>query len=203
MAELLNKVGYGQVEKNRIQGIRAGRVLADVPVNAEVVKTLGNRIENGYFLAVDFGKGFDGNLKKGELILPVAASQLVGLVYSETKLYSEYTTNKDFALFTVNPSINQMKQAPIYDKAEIKVDSIIPRLIFPTPGDIYTTNLVETEDGNLPVVGVELKLNAGGVLSTAGTLDLVKAVVVQVTTMADGQPAVKVAITAVATTPGA
>jgi len=117
MAELLNKVGYGQVEKNRIQGIRAGRVLADVPVNAEVVKTLGNRIENGYFLAVDFGKGFDGNLKKGELILPVAASQLVGLVYSETKLYSEYTTNKDFALFTVNPSINQMKQAPIYDKA--------------------------------------------------------------------------------------
>lgn len=203
MAELLNKVGYGQVEKNRIQGIRAGRVLADVPVNAEVVKTLGNRIENGYFLAVDFGKGFDGNLKKGELILPVAASQLVGLVYSETKLYSEYTTNKDFALFTVNPSINQMKQAPIYDKAEIKVDSIIPRLIFPTPGDIYTTNLVETEDGNLPAVGVELKLNAGGVLSTAGTLDLVKAVVVQVTTMADGQPAVKVAITAVATTPGA
>lgn len=203
MAELLNKVGYGQVEKNRIQGIRAGRVLADVPVNAEVVKTLGNRIENGYFLAVDFGKGFDGNLKKGELILPVAASQLVGLVYSETKLYSEYTTNKDFALFTVNPSINQMKQAPIYDKAEIKVDSIIPRLIFPTPGDIYTTNLVETEDGNLPAVGVELKLNAGGVLSTAGTLDLVKAVVVQITTMADGQPAVKVAITAVATTPGA
>lgn len=203
MAELLNKVGYGQVEKNRIQGIRAGRVLADVPVNAEVVKTLGNRIENGYFLAVDFGKGFDGNLKKGELILPVAASQLVGLVYSETKLYSEYTTNKDFALFTVNPSINQMKQAPIYDKAEIKVDSIIPRLIFPTPGDIYTTNLVETEDGNLPAVGVELKLNAGGVLSTAGTLDLVKAVVVQATTMADGQPAVKVAITAVATTPGA
>jgi len=83
------------------------------------------------------------------------------------------------------------------------VDSIIPRLIFPTPGDIYTTNLVETEDGNLPAVGVELKLNAGGVLSTAGTLDLVKAVVVQVTTMADGQPAVKVAITAVATTPGA
>lgn len=203
MAELLNKVGYGQVEKNRIQGIRAGRVLADVPVNAEVVKTLGNRIENGYFLAVDFGKGFDGNLKKGELILPVAASQLVGLVYSETKLYSEYTTNKDFALFTVNPSINQMKQAPIYDKAEIKVDSIIPRLIFPTPGDIYTTNLIETEDGSLPAVGVELKLNAGGVLSTAGTLDLVKAVVVQVTTMADGQPAVKVAITAVATTPGA
>lgn len=85
MAELLKKIGYGQVEKNRIQGIRAGRVLADVPVNADVVAGLKDRIENGYFLAVDFGKGFKGNLKTGELVLPVAESTIVGLVYNETK----------------------------------------------------------------------------------------------------------------------
>lgn len=118
--QLLKKVGYGQVEKNRIQGIRAGRVLADLPVKPEVVKSSGDRIENGMFLDAVYGTGFEGNLKTGQLELPTAQSKNVGLVYSEVKLYSEYTSNKDFALFTVNPSINQMRQAPIYDKKKLQ-----------------------------------------------------------------------------------
>lgn len=192
--QLLKKVGYGQVEKNRIQGIRAGRVLADLPVKPEVVKSSGDRIENGMFLDAVYGTGFEGNLKTGQLELPTAQSKNVGLVYSEVKLYSEYTSNKDFALFTVNPSINQMRQAPIYDKKEAPKATVIPRLIFPTPGDIFTTNLIETENGELPEVGATLKLNAKGILSTAGTLNVVIAQVVQKTTMADGQVAAKLAI---------
>lgn len=192
--QLLKKVGYGQVEKNRIQGIRAGRVLADLPVNPAVVKSSGDRIENGMFLDAVYGTGFEGNLKTGQLELPTAQSKNVGLVYSEVKLYSEYTSNKDFALFTVNPSINQMRQAPIYDKKEAPKATVIPRLIFPTPGDIFTTNLIETADGELPEVGTTLKLNDKGILSTAGTLNVVIAQVVQKTTMADGQVAAKLAI---------
>lgn len=192
--QLLKKVGYGQVEKNRIQGIRAGRVLADLPVNPDVVKSSEDRIENGMFLDAVYGKDFEGNLKTGQLELPTAKSKNVGLVYSEVKLYSEYTSNKDFALFTVNPSINQMRQAPIYDKKEAPKATVIPRLIFPTPGDIFTTNLIETENGELPKVGTTLKLNAKGILSTAGTLNVVIAQVVQKTTMADGQVAAKLAI---------
>lgn len=192
--QLLKKVGYGQVEKNRIQGIRAGRVLADLPVNPAVVKSSGDRIENGMFLDAVYGKGFEGNLKTGQLELPTAESKNVGLVYSEVKLYSEYTSNKDFALFTVNPSINQMRQAPIYDKKEAPKATVIPRLIFPTPGDIFTTNLIETANGELPEVGATLKLNDKGILSTAGTLNVVIAQVVQKTTMADGQIAAKIAI---------
>lgn len=192
--QLLKKVGYGQVEKNRIQGIRAGRVLADLPVKPEVVKSSGDRIENGMFLDAVYGTGFEGNLKTGQLELPTAQSKNVGLVYSEVKLYSEYTSNKDFALFTVNPSINQMRQAPIYDKTEAPKATVIPRLIFPTPGDIFTTNLIETADGELPEVGTTLKLNDKGILSTAGTLNVVIAKVVEKTTMADGQVAAKLAI---------
>lgn len=192
--QLLKKVGYGQVEKNRIQGIRAGRVLADLPVKPEVVKSSGDRIENGMFLDAVYGTGFEGNLKTGQLELPTAQSKNVGLVYSEVKLYSEYTSNKDFALFTVNPSINQMRQAPIYDKTEAPKATVIPRLIFPTPGDIFTTNLIETTDGELPEVGTTLKLNDKGILSTAGTLNVVIAKVVEKTTMADGQVAAKLAI---------
>ena len=192
--QLLKKVGYGQVEKTRIQGIRAGRVLAALPVKPEVVKSSGARIENGMFLDAVYGTGFEGNLKTGQLELPTAQSKNVGLVYSEVKLYSEYTSNKDFALFTVNPSINQMRQAPIYDKKEAPKATVIPRLIFPTPGDIFTTNLIETADGELPEVGTTLKLNDKGILSTAGTLNVVIAQVVQKTTMADGQVAAKLAI---------
>ena len=192
--QLLKKVGYGQVEKNRIQGIRAGRVLADLPVKPEVVKSSGDRIENGMFLDAVYGTGFEGNLKTGQLELPTAQSKNVGLVYSEVKLYSEYTSNKDFALFTVNPSINQMRQAPIYDKKEAPKATVIPRLIFPTPGDIFTTNLIETPNGELPEVGTTLKLNDKGILSTTGTLNVVIAQVVQKTTMADGQVAAKLAI---------
>lgn len=191
---MLKKVGYGQVEPNRLQGVRAGRVVADIPVNPEVVKNNGDRIENGMFLDVAFGTGFAGNLKTGQLELPTATSKNVGLVYSEVKLYSEFTSNKDFALFTVAPSINQTRQASIYDNKDQAKATVIPRLIFPTPGDVFTTNMVETADGALPAEGTVLKLNAKGVLSTAGTLTVVIAKVVQKTTMPDGQAAVKVAI---------
>ncbi len=196
MAKLLDKIGYGQVEPNRIQARKKGGVLADVPVKADLMKTL-EGIENGMFLAWDAGKGYEGNLKKGELVYPTADSTILGLVYSEVSLYDEYHSNKDFALFTKNPSLGQVRQAPIYGKDNKAVETVIPRLLFPTAGDVFTTNLIETNDGKAPEVGAELKLNDKGILSTAGTLDLITAVVAQVTTMADGQPAVKLVVKSV------
>lgn len=198
MAELLTKIGYGQVEPNRILARKNGGVVADVPANADVVADFGDRIENGRFMVWNAGEGFDGNLKKGELNLPVeGGSTAVGLVYSETKLYSDFTSNKDFALFTKNPTINQIAQSAIYDKTETPVDTVVPRLLLTTVGDVFTTNMIETEDGMLPTEGDDLTLNDKGELSTSGTLDLVQAKVVQNTTMPDGQPAVKVVITGI------
>lgn len=200
MAKLLNKIGYGQVEPNRIQARKKGGVLADVPVSADLMKTL-ESIENGIFLAWDAAVGFEGNLKKGELVYPTAESTIIGLVYSEVSLYDEYHSNKDFALFTKNPTLGHVRQAPIYavNAKDTAVETVIPRLLFPSVGDVYTTNMVETADGNLPAVGTKLQLNASGVLSTEteGALDLITAVVAQATTMADGQPAVKLVIQAV------
>ena len=126
------------------------------------------------------------------LTLPSRFHPFKSIATKQGRLYVE--ENKDFALFTVNPSINQMRQAPIYDKKEAPKATVIPRLIFPTPGDIFTTNLIETADGELPEVGTTLKLNDKGILSTAGTLNVVIAQVVQKTTMADGQVAAKLAI---------
>lgn len=196
MAKLINKVGYGQVEPNRILARKNGGVVADVPVSPDYVKET-QRVENGYFLSWEVGTGFEGNLKKGQLVAPTAASTVVGLVYTETKLYSEYTSNKDFALFTQNPTIHQIRQSNIYDKDEKAHETVVPRILLATAGDVFTTNIIETATGELPTVGAELTLNADGALSTAGTVGVIKAKVAQITTMPDGQPAVKVVITSV------
>ena len=184
------KLGYGQVEPNRIAGIKQGRVLADVPVKPDTVTSLGGYVENGIFLAWNPGVGLDGNLKKGELDLPQANSTYIGLVYTDVKLYSQFTSNKDFALFTKAPSMNQATQSPYYDKAEKAHGTVIPRLIGLTVGDVFTTNNLE----GTPAVGDVLKINEQGLLDAAGTVDLIQVKVTDKTTLADGQSAYKVVV---------
>lgn len=184
------KLGYGQVEPNRIAGIKQGRVLADVPVKPETVTTLGGYVENGIFLAWNPGVGLDGNLKKGELDLPTTTSSYIGLVYSDVKLYSPFTSNKDFALFTKAPSMNQATQSPYYDKDDKAKGTVIPRLIGLTVGDVFTTNNLE----GTPEVGAVLKLNTNGLLDAAGTVELIQVKVTDKTTLADGQAACKVVV---------
>ena len=186
------KLGYGQVEPNRITGIKQGRVLADVAVKPETVEALGGYIENGIFLAWNPGVGLDGNLKKGELDFPKTDSTYIGIVYTEVKLYSQFTSNKDFALFTKAPTINQMTQSPYYDKAAKAHGTVIPRLIGLTVGDVFTTNNLE----GTPEVGDTLKINDQGLLDAAGTVDLIQVKVTDKTTLADGQAAYKVVVIA-------
>lgn len=184
------KLGYGQVEPNRIAGIKQGRVLADVPVKPDTVTALGGYVENGIFLAWNPGVGLDGNLKKGELDLPKPDSTYIGLVYTDVKLYSQFTSNKDFALFTKAPSMNQATQSPYYDKKEVAHGTVIPRLIGLTVGDVFTTNNLE----GTPEVGAVLKLNTNGLLDAAGTVELIQVKVTDKTTLADGQAAYKVVV---------
>lgn len=195
---LLKKVGYGQVEPNRIQGRKQGRVLADIPVKPETVAAMGNRVENGIVLAVNAGSGFQGNLKTAHLDYPTADSVQVGLVYTENKLYDEYQGLKDFALFTTAPSMRHATQSAIYNKNEEPITTVVPRLLGLTLGDVFTTNQIDIADeAVLPEENTELKLNDEGVFSTTGTIDLVTVKVVQKTTMPDGQLAVKLMVTGV------
>lgn len=184
------KLGYGQVEPNRLTGIKQGQVLADVAVKTDTVETLGGYVENGIFLAWNPGVGLEGNLKKGELDLPTTDSTYIGLVYSEVKLYSQFTSNKDFALFTKAPSMQQATQSPYFDKKDVAHETVLPRLIRLTVGDVFTTNNLE---GN-PDVGATLKVNTNGLLDAAGTVEQIQVKVVDKTTMADGQAAVKVVV---------
>lgn len=122
-------------------------------------------LENGMFAKYDYEAGEVNFTGDGEWML----------VFNEVKLYGARETLKDFAL-----------------KAVDAVDGeIVPRLFKTNVGDIFTTNCVDPEAANVAVVGAQLTPGAAGLLvvKTDETTNIWN--VVKVTTMPDGQDAVK------------
>lgn len=199
MANLLTKVGYGQVEPNRMQGFLSGGILADVAVKPADYTTLGKGVQNGIVLAWHPGVAGDvaSNLKDGELAIPAASDTAYYLMYTDVSLHSEFLSNKDFVLTTEPHSILMGREGlynPEFNPANDSKETVVPRGIKLNVGDVFTTNMIETSDGNLPAVDTTLKLNDKGVLSTEGTITGLEVKVVQKTTMADGQQAVKLVV---------
>lgn len=156
----ITRIGYGQVEPNHLSAQRTSQIYAQLPANKDI-----EILENGMFAKYDYAKNevnFDG---EGEFML----------VLNEVKLYdTNRETYKDFAM----------------KKSDYLNGEMVPRLFKTNVGDIYTTNMIDSEIE----VDVETKLtpNEKGVLSTAGDDAEMIWKVVKVYTMADGQPAVKV-----------
>jgi hypothetical protein len=167
----ISRIGFGQVEPNHLSAQRNGQVYGQLPCAADIAV-----LENGQFVKYDYANGEVNFTGAGEWML----------VFNEVKLYDSFwrESYKDFALVKSN-----------YDKGVM-----VPRVIATHCGDIFTTNCLEkgNTSGKAEVkgteeieVGTELKINAAGFLSTAGTSDIVFQVV-KVYTMPDGQKAVKV-----------
>ena len=166
----IKRIGFGQVEPNHLSAQRNGQVYASLPCNKEI-----KILENGQFVKYDYANNEVNFSGKGEWML----------VMNEVKLYDDAwrESYKDFALQASNFNGGVMA----------------PRLFKTMVGDIYTTNCLEkagskgfTTVGTEEIeVGTELKINAAGFLSTAGTSDIVFQVV-KVYTMPDGQQGVKV-----------
>lgn len=191
---LLAKNGYGQVEPNRLNAQRTGRIIADVPVSVDAFEAANEVIQNGMFLTYNPAGNIETNLKKGTMELPeVGGSALTGLVMNEIKLYHDSQGNKDFALTTNKHTLlSGVNQSPYRDAAEVAHNTVVPRVFFLEVGDVYTTNLVDVAE---PALGDILTPGAEGILvadsASAGALQLQ---VVQLTTLPDGQKAVKLAV---------
>lgn len=155
----ITRIGYGQVEPNHLSAQRTSQIYAQLPANKDI-----EILENGMFAKYDYANNevnFDG---EGEFML----------VLNEVKLYdTNRETYKDFAMKKENYLNGEM----------------VPRLFKTNVGDIYTTNMIDSEIE----VDVETKLtpNENGILSTYTDEEMIWKVV-KVYTMADGQPAVKV-----------
>ena len=158
----LNKKGYGQVEPNHLAGQKSGAIYAMLPADNSL-----DVVENGMFMKYDYAAGECNLNGNGEYML----------VFSEVKLYDPTHSYKDFAL----------------KKADSADGKIYPRLMLTFPGDHFTTNLVDLTSTKGSRKGKYLKVENG--ILTEQVSKPENGMVWQVameTTLADGQPAVKV-----------
>ena len=200
--------GYGQVEPNQLSAQKTGQIYASLPLDTEV-----KVLQNGEFMYYDYKAN------------KVSATDSTGyaepmLVFNEIKLYEPFwrTSYKDFAMIRVGDNYVTSKLAtekygdgsttvgvnanPAHTEYPYRMDGIAPRLFKTNIGDIFTTNMVETLDGdNVYAVGDTLQpilnnttktLQLKKVTAAAGSkLEGMVWVVVKVYTMPDGQPGLK------------
>jgi len=119
--EKLQRIGYGQVERQHMAAPHNGQIYAQLPaLNAD--GTAITQLENGQFLKYNYADGrasTDGDIEWF-------------MVYNEEKLYDErYQNHKDFAMLA-----KDMSDGKIY-----------PRLLRTFVGDIFTTNTFRTAGG--------------------------------------------------------
>lgn len=184
--EKLAKDGYGQIELNQVSFRRTGRIEAQCRLDLSEFPKEGTAVaENGMLFSIDSVKR---SLKKATTEL--AATTVIGLNYSAEHLYDErHLSLKDFCL--------------------TGGENFLPRLGILDAYDKFTTNTICFETGtyaNLDAVADKLKAStpvyAGIASDGSGYWELFEAAptagpvgrVVEVTTMPDGQPAVKIQI---------
>lgn len=172
MAEI-KRIGFGQIEPNHLSAQRTAQIYAQLPAAATITV-----LENGQFAKYDYLKKEVNFTGEGEWML----------VYNEVKLYDEAwrETYKDFALQKKNYTEGVMT----------------PRLFKTNVGDIFTTNCVGGANTSGSAVTSGITITEGALLKpndTTGYLETGASVetdpmvwqVVKITTMPDGQDAVK------------
>ena len=203
----MKRIGYGQVEPNKLSAQKTGQIFASLPLDKNV-----SVLQNGEFMYYDYANGMvtagDDNTVAGEPML----------VFNEIKIYEEHLSYKDFAMIRVgdnyvtnNAAVGRITSAntdgtvygdgalntgaaivPAHTEYQYRMDGIAPRLLKTNVGDIYTTNMVEEADYAVKDI-LKLKKTSRNTLelSKTGDIEGVEFQVIQVYTMPDGQEAVK------------
>lgn len=185
----ISRIGFGQVEPNHLSAQRTAQIYAQLPAKSDI-----DILENGQFVKYDYAEGVCDFAGEGEWML----------VYNEVKLYDDFwrETYKDFALIKdhYTPGDNEIT----HDGLGPFPGQMTPRVFKTNVGDIFTTNCVGAgnTDGKAKYAGIELadkdllKINDKGffekVEKQAAATEAMLWQVAKVTTMPDGQPAVKV-----------
>lgn len=186
----MKRVGFGQVEGNHLSAQRTGQIYAQLPAKNDI-----NLLENGQFVKYNYADGVVDFEGEGEWML----------VLNEVKLYDApwRESYKDFAMIKDNytpgsDSITHNGLGPFKGQ-------MVPRLFKTNIGDIFTTNCLEKANTSgkaevtltdLAVGDVVAPTKTNGYLkkSDSGTTTddtVMKWQVVKLTTMPDGQAAVK------------
>lgn len=169
----IKRIGFGQIEPNHLSAQRTAQIYAQLPAEASI-----KVLENGQFAKYDYLKKEVNFTGEGEWML----------VYNEVKLYDDAwrETYKDFALQKKNYTEGVMT----------------PRVFKTNVGDIFTTNCVGVANTSGTAVTSATSISEGdlmkpddatGYLVTGAdaSADPMVWQVVKITTMPDGQDAVK------------
>lgn len=162
---LLAKIGYGQVEFNKVQSQTTKEIIATMPAANNI-----NSMEMGSFVVPDYAKS--------EVKLPVAEGDAAYIVNNEIKNYEVRRSRKDFRLEKVEGNGHFVSQG------------IIPRAYKMHVGDLFFTNLV---DNATNTAGDKYIVNTSGILTNTSNAENAKMVfeLVKEGTMPDGQKAIQ------------
>lgn len=189
----MTKVGYGQLELNQVAFPRDGRIEAQLPLDKEAFgragqakRTTGTHAadtpcEVGMILAVEKAAGYVTTADNA------SANAVYALNYSTEHMYDERTPQlRNFCMY---PADNA--PGAYYDMT--RYDDFYPRLGYLAVGDRFTTNTIEDDFADLVVGTTVLRAGDNGYWDSAATVGP-KALVVEKTTMPDGQDAAKLMI---------
>lgn len=186
----MKRIGHGQVEPNHLSAQRTGQIYAQLPAKSDI-----NLLENGQFVKYNYADGVVDFEGEGEWML----------VYNEVKLYDApwRESYKDFAM--IKDNYTPGSDTITHDGLGPFKGQMTPRLFKTNIGDIFTTNCLEKANtsGKAEVTMTDLvvgdvvaptKTNGYLKKSDSGTTTddtVMKWQVVKLTTMPDGQAAVK------------
>lgn len=186
----MKRVGYGQVEPNHLSAQRTGQIYAQLPAKNDI-----NLLENGQFVKYNYADGVVDFEGEGEWML----------VLNEVKLYDApwRESYKDFAM--IKDNYTPGSDSITHDGLGPFKGQMVPRLFKTNIGDIFTTNCLEKANTSgkaevtltdLAVGDIVAPTKTNGYLkkSDSGTTTddtVMKWQVVKLTTMPDGQAAVK------------
>lgn len=186
----MKRIGFGQVEPNHLSAQRTGQIYAQLPAKNDI-----NLLENGQFVKYNYADGVVDFEGEGEWML----------VYNEVKLYDApwRESYKDFAM--IKDNYTPGSDTITHDGLGPFKGQMTPRLFKTNIGDIFTTNCLEKANTSgkaevtltdLTVGDVVAPTKTNGYLkkSDSGTTTddtVMKWQVVKLTTMPDGQAAVK------------
>ena len=186
----MKRIGFGQVEGNHLSAQRTGQIYAQLPAKNDI-----NLLENGQFVKYNYADGVVDFEGEGEWML----------VYNEVKLYDApwRESYKDFAM--IKDNYTPGSDSITHDGLGPFKGQMVPRLFKTNIGDIFTTNCLEKANTSgkaevtltdLAVGDIVAPAKTNGYLkkSDSGTTTddtVMKWQVVKLTTMPDGQAAVK------------
>ena len=209
------RIGYGQVEPNQLSAQKTGQIYASLKLD-DKVKVL----QNGEFMYYSYAdnmvtaeptvEGQEPMLVFNEI--KIYEDLLALKDFAMIRVGDNYVTNKAAIGRVTSTPIDPITgtAAEVYGDGSLNVgvnanpghteygyrmDGIAPRLFKTNIGDIFTTNMVETEVEYSVGDILKLKKNDDSktlVLSKSGDINTIEFVVAKVYTMPDGQPGLKI-----------